>query len=935
MSTDVLARAVGNETVEGFLASIETGPGALVIEGEAGIGKTTMWFDICQAARLRGFRVASSRPAQAESVLAYAAVADLLADIDAERIDSLPELQRLAVNRVLLRAGSEGPATDQRVVAAAVGTLLETLAAASPVLVAIDDVQWLDPTSRAVLTYVARRLAGRVGILVTERCDPLQGTTTAWLKMTKPEMVARLRLGPLSVGALHVLLKRKLGRSFSRAVTARIAEVAGGNPFYSLELGRAMDGQTPVSQTGLPTTLAELVRVRLGRLDGDVRKILLAVASVAAPTVELLASVNSTSVERVVELLEEVETDGIIGIEGNRVRFSHPLLARGIYSDATPASRRAMHRALAAIESQPELKARHLALAATSADADTLAALDAAAETARSRGAPAAAAELVELAIGLGGDKPWRRLRAAGDHFQAGDTDRARILLEEVIADLRPGMLRAIALNLLGALCIYDNQFLAATDLLTRAVVDAGDVPAVQVQALMSLSFAQGMGSFADGSSEEGLFEAVLDNSRRAVALAEGVGMPTVLSQALAMWVHTSFIHGHGVDDAALARALQLEDADDDVAIPFRASAVNALILAWTGRLDEAAGRMLAVRRSCQERGSDRNMMAVASYSAMIEMWRGNLSAAESFADEAVERAQQLGGRHVEIIPRSVRSVVAAYQGREHDARADAHAALESALDCGATRMADWPRMTLSLVEVSLGNHAEAIAEVEPLLSRLHIVPGTELMHSWYLPDAAEAFVALGNLDAADDIVDVLERNGRKVDRPWMLATAGRCRAMSLAARGDVEAAEDAARRAMAEHDRLPMPLERARTQLLLGQLQRRRRVKDAAVQTLREALEVFESTGATIWARRAREELARTNVGRVDDRGLTPSEQRTAELAAAGMTNRDIASTLFISQKTVEHNLGRVYRKLGIRTRAELGRKMDEIRELQRKEGP
>lgn len=927
MSTDVLARAVGNETVERFLATMGTRPAALVIEGEAGIGKTTMWFEISEEAHRRGVRVVSSRPAQAESVLAYAAVADLLADVDVEIVDALPELQRLAVNRVLLRAGSEGPATDQRVVAAAIGTLLETLASESPVLVAVDDVQWLDPSSRAVLQFAARRLTGRVGILVTERCDALQGTTTSWLKLSRPEEIARLRLGPLSVGALHALLMRKLGRSFSRAVMVRIAEVAGGNPFYSLELARAMDGQTPASHTGLPTTLADLVRVRLGRLDGDVRRVLLAVASVAAPTVDLLARLNDTTAEHVVGLLEDVEADGIVGIEGNRVRFSHPLLARGIYGDATPASRRAMHRSLAAIESQPELKARHLALAATSADEDTLAALDGAAETARSRGAPAAAAELVELAISLGGDKPWRRLRAAGDHFQAGDTERARALLEQVIADLRPGMLRAIAFNLLGALCIYDNQFSEATELLTKAVDDAGEVPAVQVQALMSLSFAQGMGSFAEGSSEDGLFEIMLDNSKRAVTLAEGVGIPTVTSQALAMWVHTLFIHGHGVDEVALDRALALEVIDDDVAIPFKASAVNALILAWTGRLDEAAARMLAVRRSCQERGADRDMMAVASYSAMIEMWRGNLSAAEAFADEGVERAQQLGGRYVEIIPLSVRSVVAAYQGREEEARADAQVALDAALQCGATRMADWPRMTLSLVEVSLGNHAEAVAAVQPLLARLHIVPGTELMHSWYLPDAAEALVALGDLGSADDIVDILERNGRRVDRPWMLATAGRCRAMSLAARGDVEAAEATAREAMAQHDRVPMPFERARTQLLLGQLLRRRRSKDAAVQALREALETFESMGAAIWARRAQAELSRTNVRRNDDRGLTPSEWRTAELAAAGMTNRDIALTLFISQKTVEHNLGRAYRKLGIRTRAELGRKMDDIR--------
>ncbi|PRC48467.1 LuxR family transcriptional regulator, partial [Mycobacterium sp. ITM-2017-0098] len=143
----------------------------------------------------------------------------------------------------------------------------------------------------------------------------------------------------------------------------------------------------------------------------------------------------------------------------------------------------------------------------------------------------------------------------------------------------------------------------------------------------------------------------------------------------------------------------------------------------------------------------------------------------------------------MDIIPVTVRCVVAAYQGREEDARADAHAAIRAAAECGATRMADWPMMALGLLEVSLGNHAEAVSAVQPLLSRRHIVPGTELMHSWYLPDAAEALIALGRLDEAAEIIDVLERNGHRVDRSWMLATAQRCQAMWLAARGDVAAA--------------------------------------------------------------------------------------------------------------------------------------------------
>jgi DNA-binding CsgD family transcriptional regulator len=159
------------------------------------------------------------------------------------------------------------------------------------------------------------------------------------------------------------------------------------------------------------------------------------------------------------------------------------------------------------------------------------------------------------------------------------------------------------------------------------------------------------------------------------------------------------------------------------------------------------------------------------------------------------------------------------------------------------------------------------------------------------------------------------------LDRPWMIAIGARCRAMSLAARGDIAAASRMADYAMIEHARLPMPLERARTQLLLGQLQRRQRQKETARAFLREALAAFEAIGSPLWADRARVELARVNVARTRDLELTPSEQRVAELAASGMTNRDVASALFISPKTVEANLARIYRKLGIKTRAELGR--------------
>ena len=926
MTVGQVSRSTENKSIADFLARAALQPAGMVLEGEAGIGKTTQWLAAVEQGRERGFRVLSARVGQAESVLAYATVADLLSDVADEVYAELPDLQRLAVDRVLFRAGSDGPPTDQWVVAAAFVAIVEQLAEESPVLLAIDDVQWLDPSSKAVASFAVRRLAGRVGVLVTERCDPDHGTARSWMRVGTPDEATRIRLGPLSLGGLHTLLSGRLHRNFSRPNMMRITEISGGNPFYALELARAMESQTPNAELRLPGSLTELVRLRVGRLDSDVRDMLLTAASVATATVELLARAHDTTTERVVELLEGVEADGIVSIEGERVRFAHPLLAKGVYTDAAPSRRRAIHRALAAIKTQPELQARHLALASTIADDTTLKALDVAADSARARGAPAAAAELVELAIGLGGDKPWRRVRAAGDHFQVGETGRAQALLEPIIDELRPGILRAIALNLLAAIHIYDNRFGQARAMLARAVEDAEDAAPILVQTLISLSWAQGMGSFAKGTADAGLFDESLRNARRAADVAENVGIPAVLSKALAMWVHASFHYGHGVDEESLQRALELEDHNDDVPIPFSASGVHALIRGWTGRLDEARSHIRDVRRRCVERGSERNMMAVASYSAMFEMWRGNFDEAAAYGDEAVERAQQLGGEHVEVIPLSVRGAVRAHVGLVEEARADANAALRSARECDAPRMTEWPIKTLGFIDLSLGDHAAAVATFQPLVDRLELVPEIEIMGAGYLPDAAEALVAIGRHDDAARLIEMLENNGRRLDRAWMLAAGARCRAMLLAAQGEVETALGTALAAIAEHDKVPMPFERARTQLLVGQLQRRRRAKEAATTTLREALQEFERMGAPLWAGRVKAELARANVAPGQERLLTPSEQRVAELAASGMTNKDIAATLFISHKTVEHNLGRVYRKLSIRTRAELGRRIDEL---------
>ena len=910
----VVDRPAEGRAVSEFLESALVRPSGLIVGGEAGIGKTTLWLGALEQARERGFRVLSAGIGQAESVLAYAAIADLLRDVDAAVLAQLPDVQRIAADHVLLRADRDDPATDHHVVAATFSSVLHALADDGPLLVAIDDVQWIDASSQSVLAFAARRLTGPAGVLVTERPDP---DAERWLQMARPDSVNRIRVGPLSLGGLHTLIFTRLGRSFPRPTMVRIAEISGGNPFYALELAHSIDAGLTV-QTRLPPTLSELMRLRIGRLDRETRDLLLVAAAAADPTVELVARVTDMTADRAVELLGEAEAKGLISIDGSSVRFAHPLLARTVYSDASRARRRAVHRVLADRSLPPELKARHMALASSRAEPETLVALDAAASSARARGAPAAAAELIELAIGLGGDTAARRVVAAQHHLWAGDFEKAHALLDRDVERLPAGVDRAKALNLLAAMHIHGDSFVRAAERLEQALRDAGDDRDVQVNTLLLLSYAQ---------LNSGQFDEALHTAEHAVTVADAGEASDLTSQALAMREMVSCMCGHGVDEAALARAVELEDPQSDAPFALRASANNAQLLAWLGRLEEARAQMREVRSHCVERGAETDLIFVSVFSAMTDIWLGDFAEAAALADETMERAQQLGGDHMRVAATTLRAAVAAYTGREDDAREAAGDAIELAALRNSPRLADWSSISLGFLEVSLGDYPAALATLQPLLDRFDFVPGTEIITSAYLPDAAEALIALGRLDEAEPLIKALETNGRRLDRPWMLAVGARCRSMVLAAVGDVEGAERWARRALVQHDRIPMRFERARTLLWLGQLLRRRRQKETATTTLREALVAFEEMGTALWADRARAELGRTNVAPTHDLALTPAERRVAELAASGMTNRDVAAALFISPKTVEANLSRIYRKLGIRSRAELGRVMGDDR--------
>ncbi|WP_193044566.1 helix-turn-helix transcriptional regulator [Mycolicibacterium baixiangningiae] len=914
MPLQLISRDAELSAVDTFLAAVPSGTSVLILEGDAGIGKSTVWRAGIARARARGFRVLSARPVSSESASAYSSLAELFADVGTAVLDHLPAPQRLAIDRVLSRADDTGPGTDQRAVAAAVRSVIERLAQSAPVLVAIDDLQWLDPPTALVVAAVARRSSGPVGFLVTVRAGE-GARTDVLVEPSRPERLQRAQVHPMPVGALHAVIASQLGKSLPRPKMAWLHEVSAGNPFHALELARALARDS--GATGpLPGTLAELVRTRIAGLPGQTRNALLAAACMAAPTVDHVAQAIGDDVERTVAALEEAERHGIVEINGYRLTFGHPLFARGVYTDAPAGERAAMHRRLADIVENPESKARHRALGGDDDDDEyTILALDEAAESACIRGAPAAAAELLDMARARGGgDTPERSLRAAGCHFEAGDTARARELLEENIGRMTPGEMRARALHLLGLVRLWDNSSADAVPLLEQAVDEVGVSPDRRVQMLVMLAFIEFNAGRADRA---------VQRAEEAVAQANTLERADLLSQARPMRAMLRFLLGDGLDETELDGVFDF-DEPDDMPLAARPRTLHALLMLWTGHLDEAADRFAAIAERCIERGDESERFFVDFHLGQVHLWRADFAAAERVAEDSVERALQSHSDLPLFIALIVRAMVSAHLGRVDQTRRFAAQAFTVGERCSSSRLGVWAVAGLGFLEVSLRDYQAAVDVLAPAVEGWSAMPSsTELVTAPFLPDAAEALIGVGRLDDAERLVETVESNGQRLHRPWMLAVGARCRALLLAARGDLAGAVAAGERALAEHKRLPMPFELARTQLTVGRLQHRRRQYDAATDTVTAALTAFERIGAALWAQQARAELAGL-AGRQTAAGLAESERRFADLAAEGLTNREIAAALFVSEKTVEANLSRIYRRLGIRSRAELARALN-----------
>jgi DNA-binding CsgD family transcriptional regulator len=909
-------RIVGRDddlaTVDAFLGAVASSSCALVIDGEAGIGKTTLWREALARASQHGCCVLAARPAEAEAKLSYAALADLLGSAYDEARDDLPPPQRQALDVALLRAETEAGA-DPRSIAMGLLGVLGALAAERSVVVAVDDVQWLDRASERALEFAVRRLPARVGVLVARRSDGA-GDSPLGLGRTVPEsQIARVVLGPLSLAALHRLIRSQLGTAPPRPVLVRIAAAAGGNPFYALELARSAHEVTPGERLPVSDSLQELVLTRVRRLSPRGRDAVLAAAALSRPTVPTIAAALGVRGEAVTAV-GEAEEAGVIVVRQDRIEFAHPLLASAVYASASRARRRRLHGRLGEVVSDPEERARHLAQSATDADPSIAAEIDRAAAHAARRGAQDAAAELYDAAVRLTpDDRPdeaaHRMLGEAAALFAVGDPTGARSVAEGALGRAESVTLRAEANLLLGGIAWVERPGRAVTEYLERALALAVDDSRLRGRIHAKL----GEVSLLDQRK-------ALEHTDAAAALLDENDDPSLLAHVLINKFFYSAQVGRKAPHELLERALRLEERAGPDA---EKSRIPLMWFSWVDELDAARERHALEDRWYRDRGEEGWRAERLGHLAQIELIAGNWEVAEQMIEESCAAIDQMrAGAGPWGMMWRIRALVDLHRGRIERARESILPLIEESERTGHRFFAAISLSTLGSVELAAGLPEAADRAFVRTREHLDAIGAVGAMGPRHEPDHVEALLALGALDRARAVLEHLEWRGRTIPRPWITVALPRVRALVIAAEGDVEAAL-AQLEALDSDAAARVPYEYARTLLVKGRLHRRLRQKRAGAEALGEALELFEHLGAPIWAEQARSELGRIGLRRPAPDELTPSERRVAELAAAGLTNREVAQTAFMSPKTVEANLARIYRKLGIRSRAELGARM------------
>jgi DNA-binding CsgD family transcriptional regulator len=882
------------------------------------MGKSTVWAYGVEQAHQRGYRVLSCGPGEPDTGLAFAGLIELLDGV-VDSLDCLPAPQRRAVDVALLRAEPNASPPGQQAVGVAVLTLVRRLAAARPTIIAVDDTQWLDPATAGVLTYLVRRLSDEpVGLLVTVRSrDASDEPVPLGLgKALADDQLQVIRLGRLGVADLRSLVQARTGLVLARPDLVRLDQACAGNPLVALEIGKAlarMGRRAPDQLLPVPQTLRDMADARIRALPRQARRTLLYAAALHRPTTgQIRAALPATG--PVTPGLAAAERAGIVTVDDGQVRFAHPTFASAVYTSAGGEERRAAHLRLAGVVTDLEQRARHLALGTDGPDPKVADILEEAARGAYRRGAAGMAADLWDLASRRTPPEDVkrhrRRIAAAQCLFSAGDSAQAGAMLADAVAEMPPGREHVRALLWLASVMFYSGGPKDAVERLRSALPLAADDPLLTGELHLRIAW------FADYD-----LDLRLDSAEAARRLLEAANAGAELrSGALIAVAYLGFLAGRGIDRQTLdqGRAL-LPDGNFSWEVEFGRSMLNML----SKSLDlVAAGEGWADKLArAREVGDEPGIPHALFHLSEIECWLGHWSLARQYADELIEAVEQNRQRRWRGLALYATALVAAHRG-------DSGAAL-SAIDEGlalADEIGDPLATALHLSvrgfdALSRGDMHDADRDLSRASALVAAMGMREPARFFFYGDQIEAVLALGQTDRAAELLADMRRRAEVSPYPWLLAVTARCHAQVAMAGGDLDGAAAAIRAALVAHRDLPMPFELARTRLVQGQVLRRERKRREAGQALREAENGFAELGAVRWAPLASDELGRLGLSRGSPDQLTPTEEHIARLVTEGHANDEVAAVLYISRRTVENHLSRIYRKFGVRTRAELAR--------------
>jgi DNA-binding CsgD family transcriptional regulator len=874
----------------------------LVLRGEAGIGKTAL-LEYAQeaAADMKMLRCVGI---EAEHELPFAGLQRLVRPC-LDLIERLPAPQAAALNSAL---GLSLDGVDDRfLVSLGALSLLAEAAEEAPLLCCIDDAQWLDAPSADALAFAARRLeAERIAMLFAVR----EGDVRSFDAPGVPE----LTLGALAEDDARALLTERLERDPSADVLASLLEQAGGNPLALLELPAALtdtqlDGAEPIiGPPPVRPAVEESFRARVAALPEDTRNVLLlAAADELGDLAAILGAAARVGLDG--SELGAAERDGLVRVDGT-VTFRHPLVRSAIYRAATRGERRAAHEALAAAVDDPARSAWHRALVADRADEGIASELEAAGVQAATRGGQATAAAAFERAAELSADDGRRAHRlvwAARASHAAGRPDAAMALVERA---------RALPLDPLDSLEIVS---VSATDagrrgspaeseeLLRRAVVEhVGLPPEAAAEFLIWSVFVSLMRS--------GRIEHALSEAAGLLRQLHGEGPLVEFARLLFEGMSAVLEWDSARGGRLLAEAIAIGEGFDGE----RTMGMNAFLHGMRGDYPASRRTSEAAISRARHRGSLAGVSGAFPLVVVGELGEGRLAAAAATISEGRDLARRLGAENDETGLMALEARILAQRGREEECRELAATAMQRSLATGLGWATEHARLALAELELALGNPQEALEQLEQL-DQVPLPPVALLA----TPDLIDAALRIGEPERARDALERFEGWAPVSDAPLVKGLLVRCEAVLTE---DEEEAEQLFQEAIREHTGDAPVFERARTQLAYGERLRRARRKTEARTQLRTALDTFEGLGNPLWAERARTELNATgekarkrDASTLDE--LTPQELRIAQLVAGGATNRDAAAQLFVSPKTVEYHLRKVFMKVGVSSRIELAR--------------